>query len=220
MPVASVAARLPDIPTMRQWSQSLAVLDAILSPEWEYRYFSFDAHWAPDEELASMRNGSGDEYSIVFAPVGAFARGFDHESDMSPYGQSPPAVWPGVLDDVPAEFDRFVRQPAFSGEGVLMATVCLWRRADDVKWRHGEVAYPSRGDDPDGAEWLFAQLDGRPETYRSYALEYFEREIDLAAISHIYRHEPVAEDVLSALNPELSPSDIASDLHEIGYRAA
>jgi hypothetical protein len=216
--VTSLAARLPDIETVRRWSQALALLDAIVSPEWQYRYFSFDAHWAADLEVASMRNGSGDEYSITFAPIGAYARGFDHESDMSPYAQSPAAVWPGVIDDVPAEFEEFVAEPAFSDEGVPRATLCLWRRSDDAKWRHGSVTFPS-GADPDGADWLFEQLDGQPDTYRGFALDYYEKEIDLAAITHIYRHEPVSDQVVSALNPQLSLSDIADDLHEIGYRA-
>src|SRR5262245_26616422 len=41
-------------------SQSIAVLDAILSPEWEYRFFSFNAAWdlANHERMASMRDGS------------------------------------------------------------------------------------------------------------------------------------------------------------------
>ena len=43
------------------------MLDVILSPEREYRYHSYDAHWASAEEMASMSNGSGDEYSIVFS---------------------------------------------------------------------------------------------------------------------------------------------------------
>ena len=59
-----LALDLPDIPTVRRRSQALAILDAILCPEWAYRYFSFDSRWGPGEEMASMRNGSGDEYSI------------------------------------------------------------------------------------------------------------------------------------------------------------
>ena len=132
MPVTSLAARLPGIKTIHRWSQSLAVLDAILSPG-QYRYFSFDSRWDRGEELASMRNGSGDEYSIVFAPVGAYARGFDHESEMSPYVQSPPAVWPGVIDEVPGEFHEYVAEPAFSDEGVPALTFCLWRGRDDAR---------------------------------------------------------------------------------------
>ncbi len=48
-------------------SRSLAMLDAIMSPEWEYRYFSFNANWDASlgERMASMRNGSGDEYFAI-----------------------------------------------------------------------------------------------------------------------------------------------------------
>ena len=81
----------------------------------------------------------------------------------------------------------------------------------------GAVTFPPAGDDPDGADRLFEQLDGRPETYRNYALEYFETTIDVAAISRVYRHEPLSVELLSALNPELSLADIAADLDEIGY---
>jgi hypothetical protein len=39
MSVSSPAARLPDVQTLIRWSQSMAMLDAILSQEWEMRYF-------------------------------------------------------------------------------------------------------------------------------------------------------------------------------------
>jgi hypothetical protein len=67
---------LPAIGVVRRWSQSLAVLDAIMSTEWEYRYFSFDAEFGRRQALASMRSGSGDEYSITFTDDGAFLCGF------------------------------------------------------------------------------------------------------------------------------------------------
>ena len=100
MSAADVAARLPEIEVVRAWTRSLAVLDAVMSPEWESRYFSFDTAWGVDE-MAPMRKGSGDEYSIVFDRHGAFIRGFDHESPLSPWAQNPFAVVAGLLDDVP-----------------------------------------------------------------------------------------------------------------------
>jgi hypothetical protein len=69
MNVHDVAHRLPDIPVVRDRSRSLAMLDAILCPEWEYRYYSFATRWGPEQELASMRNGMGDSWSSSRPPA-------------------------------------------------------------------------------------------------------------------------------------------------------
>ena len=132
----------------------MAALDAILSPEWEHRYFSFDSRWSPGQEMASMRNGSGDEYSIVFSAAGVFIRGFAHESSMSPYGGG---LWPGLIDSVPDVFAGSVNEPAFSFDDRLNATVCIWRETADDRWHTGDIDYP---DDAyaDGADDLFAVL--------------------------------------------------------------
>ena len=68
---------LPDIEGLRRLSQSLAMLDAIMSPEWDYRYYSFNSKWAENEMMASMRNGQGEEYFILFDSHGAIMKGFD-----------------------------------------------------------------------------------------------------------------------------------------------
>ncbi|GGK93763.1 hypothetical protein Ppa06_61930 [Planomonospora parontospora subsp. parontospora] len=78
MTAHDVARLLPDVPVLRDLCRSMAVLEAILSPDWESRYHSLDAAWSPGEEMASMCNGSGEEYSIVFSAAGAYVRGFAH----------------------------------------------------------------------------------------------------------------------------------------------
>ncbi len=40
-------AALPGIDDLRRLCQSLAMLDAILEPEWQYRYYSFNSRWIP-----------------------------------------------------------------------------------------------------------------------------------------------------------------------------
>ncbi len=37
----------------------MAILEAVLSPEWECRRHSFNDHWSEAESVASMRNGAG-----------------------------------------------------------------------------------------------------------------------------------------------------------------
>jgi hypothetical protein len=100
------------------------MLDAILSPEWEDRYYSFNSKWGPGEILASMRDGSGDEYFTLLSPGGAILKGFAHESPMSPYSNKSGKTWPGVIDDVPVEFRALSYRASFfnSGYGVLHRT--------------------------------------------------------------------------------------------------
>ena len=223
MTATQLAARLPAIAVVRRWSQSLAVLDAIVCADWEYRYFCFDEEFGPGQALASMRNGSGDEYSITFTSDGAFLRGFDHESPLSPFIQTPPAPWPGLLTGLPAALATTAEEPAFALDGVPVVTVALWRLAGDAQWHHGQIAYPRAWEneyaDPDGSDWLFAQLDGRAESYLQYAGEYFERQLPAEAVTAVMEHRPLTAALVRALNPERSPHDLAADLNRIGYPA-
>ena len=110
-------ATLPDIENLRRLTQSLAMLDAIMSPDWEYRYYSFNSKWDEGEMMASMRNGSGDGYFILFNSHGAIMKGFDHESAMSPWSAEEEKLWPGIFEDVPDEFQSFLSEPAFLHPG-------------------------------------------------------------------------------------------------------
>ena len=211
-----VARALPEISVLRDRCRALAMLDAVMSPEWDGRYFSFDSRWAPAEEMASMRNGSGDEWSIVFSPAGAFVRGFDHESEMSPYAHEG-RLWPGLVDDVPGVFAAAATEAAFSDGATLQATVCLWRQTGDDRWHVGEITFPP-GEDPDGADWLFELLvDGTPEGYQRFAEECYETEVDLSAVAAVFALEHLTDELVQRLGPDLTVDDLAEDLSQIGY---
>ena len=206
-------AALPNAGKLEKLCQSLAILDAILSPEWGSRYYSFNSHWAEKTALASMRDGSGDDYFILFLPAGVVIKGFAHEAAMSPYRVQPPSVWPGVLDALPEALRVPLSNPALSMDDV---TFCLWNTVQDQKWVRGDIEFP---DAPfyDGSEDLLGVLDGNPETYRRYAAEYYERELSLGAIDTIYKHQPLTKSGLKRLNPEVTLKDLAEDIAEIGY---
>ena len=51
---------------MKKLCQSLALLDAVIYPDWQGRYYSFNDCWDTNVSLASMRGGSGDDYFILF----------------------------------------------------------------------------------------------------------------------------------------------------------
>lgn len=204
---------LPNVDELKRTCQSLALLDAILMADWEYRYYSFDANWGDDESLASMRDGSGDAFFILFNSAGAIVKGFAHESAMARHSVDTGEVWPGVLNEVPPEFEAVLNDPAFVAEET---SFCVWRKRGDLAWQTGKIEFPD-SDYADGSEELLAILDGKPETYAAWASEYYERPIPVEAVREIYAHKPLTQQLVSRLNPDRSLEDLESDLDEIGY---
>ncbi|MFE9167946.1 hypothetical protein ACFYNZ_00170 [Streptomyces kebangsaanensis] len=220
MTVHDVARVLPDVPSLRNLCRSLAMAEAVVNPEGDERYHTFDPNWSPTEEFASMWNGSGDEYAIVFSPAGAYVRGFDHESPLSPYHHHDvPRPWPGVVDSVPTVFRQYVHEPAFTDEdGTPVVTVCLWHEAGTGRWRAGEIDFPEGHPDPDGSAWLFELLtDPTPEAFQAFAEDYYETAVDLEAVRHVYRLRPLDQAVIARLNPTASVKDVVQEAIAIGY---
>lgn len=160
-----------------------------------------------------MRDGSGDEYFILFNTQGAIIKGFAHESPMSPCVTVPIKVWPGVLCEVPERFGGFLSEPAFS---IQNTTFCIWRGNQDQYWQTGSIEYPE-SEDADGSEELLARLDGAPSSYVEFAKFYYERETPLSLVERIYQHERLTEELVDTLNPQISFADLQTDIEEIGY---
>jgi hypothetical protein len=208
--VTRAISRLPNIPTLRRLTRTLATLDAVLSRNWEYRYYSFNAHWAPGEMMASMRNGSGDLWFALFSPVGVVLHGLAHEAPNFRAG----SPWPGIFDALPHEFQtNFLDEPAFDTHN---STFCTWRRMTDDQWMCGPVQLPP-GDDPDGSLELLSMLRGEPQQYVDFARNYFERDLAGADVAAVYRHEPLTGNLVRRLNPDADLESLATDLDEIGY---
>ena len=217
---------LPDVAGLRRLLQSMAMLDAILCRDWQFRLHSFNAGWAAGEQMGSMRNGQSDDLFALFNADGCFLKGFAHEAEMTPYRADPKRLWPGLLDTVPGEFASCLREPAFSIEDT---TFCIWRWYGDTSWRRGEIEFPP-SPDPDGSEYLLSPLDGRPETYRERAVWYFNKPfLTVEMVRHVYEHRPLSDELVAALtpdvvledddNPHLGVADLEDDIAEIGYPA-
>jgi hypothetical protein len=202
-------SELPDVPRLMQLMQSLAMLDAILSPEWDYRWYSFNSRWAEDERMGSIRNGSGDELFALFTAAGCFIKGFDHE--QADY-QTPATAF---YSQLPEPFAKQAMEPAFSPDD---ATFCLWRGMADAEWHRVTVEAYSPG--YDGSEWLLELFDGRPDSYRAFAKDYFEVELGHEEVAALYAHRPLTEAMVRALNPDADWPAARQDAHEIGYPTA
>ena len=204
---------LPEPDELERLCKSLATLDAILSPEWDQRYYSFNCKWDVDTKLASMRDGSGDSFVVLFGPVGVIIKGDAHESIFAKYSVDMRTPWPGVVDTVPKDFDDFLSEPAFSANE---ATFCVWRKRPDATWKIGNVQFPP-GDDPDGSADLLRILDGNPKTYKTWSEEYYDRTVPVGLIKYIYEHKPLTTSFISKLNPNTNAEGLSKDIKEIGY---
>ena len=218
MNVYDIADRLPSIQVLRDRCRALAVLEIVQGSD--YAYYTY-GEWG-DDEAALMSNGSGDEYTIVFSDAGVFIRVFDHESEMSPYGDEDHALWPGLIDGLPPQFRPYLAEPAFCNEGTLTATAVLWRRSSDDRWHAGAgITFPpSRGPydtSPDGADQLAILCDDIVDRYVDFAADYYEIEVDRTAVAHVVAMRPLTAAVVQALNPDASFTDVNDSVAQIGY---
>lgn len=193
--------------------QSLAMLDAIMSPEWDERFYSFNSKWDEGEQMGSMRNGCGDDFSILFNPSGCFIKGFEHESAMSSWSTDGQLPWPDLLKGLPLEFVGASKEPAFSMENI---SFCIWRLSTADSWGKGEFEYAD-DEDPDGSEYLLDIFDAKPATYQVFAQEYYEVDLAVTAIEKIYLQTPLTDELVQSINSEISLKELERDIIEIGY---
>ena len=193
-------------------TQAIATLDAILCREWDGRYYSFDSRWGAGEQMASMRNGCGDDWKAHITPAGIILFGLAHESETCRPGDP----WPGVLDSVPDVFESSVSEPAFDTSNL---SYCTWLLSDADTWQMGAVTFPFPDSaDPDGSIEFLEILDGSPLTYSNWAAYYFEADIRLAAVEAIYRGDKLTPNLITSLNPDIKLEDLQEDLETIGYQ--
>ncbi len=233
---------LPNPIELQKICKSVSALEAIICPDWEYRYYSYQKDWSETEEFCEMRNGQGDQMLIVFSNKGTCINGFAHESEMNGWRNIPieekksileklfvskketktkltQIVQKGVLGDLPAVFNEFI-----FGEPVksIGTTFCIWQTETDDNWKIGKVDLP-KDDYKDGSSDLLQLLDGNPSTYKNWAEEYYEEEFDsralkLELVEKIYDGTVITKELVLELNPELDDFEqLKSDLNEIGY---
>jgi hypothetical protein len=191
---------LPTPKELERICKGLATLDAMLSEDWESRYYSFDRAWdvKSKQRMASMRNGSGDDWFMVFQPAGVFVKAFWHE-----YAREDVAT---IYEDLPVKLRPHLKQPAFSMEAVTFGG---WH--DGTSWTLRGNAKPMRDD--------LAILTGSPAKYRAYAADYFEADVPVDAIAHVLAGKQLDAKLVRRITTDRTLADLADDLAGIGYGA-
>jgi hypothetical protein len=200
----------PDPRTLGNRAKALAMLDAIICPEFQYRYFSFDASWGDDEQMAAMRNGDGDHWFLHLSESGAALKGYVQQLPRA----DARVMARQVHRSVPAEFGSFLNDPSFEMNDV---NYFYWRRSTDREW--SKVAHPDAGleDWSDCSADYLSILMAPASCYYDYATDYFECEPPLASIEHIYAHAPLTSAIVKSLNPQMTLAEAQASAAAIGY---
>jgi len=188
---------LPSIEDVKKTSQGLALVDAIIMPEWEYRYFSFDNKWSEDgsEAMGSMRDGSGAEYFLHFSNEGLAGKVLSENLlDESLL----------CLEKMPNCFLSFKNEAAFT---VDAATFFFWRKSNDEKWH---VSPSNVREFP-----LLDFITNGVSSYYDWATEYYERDINKDVLEKVFTSLSISSDQLSILNPDLTMEGLEEDIVEI-----
>ena len=198
---------LPNVKELKRITQSLATLDLIICSEWEDRYYSYDSEWSDTEDMASMRNGCGDDWFILFHSSGAAGiKGLAHEY---PAAQDPELV-EQIRQLLPPELSDFAKEPAFHWDST---SFCYWRLTGDTAWSET----PEQSVTDSGAD-EFLEIFANPLTgYLQFSSDYFEKALEQEVVEHILKHKPVTPEIVASLNSEIGIDDIREDLVQIGY---
>jgi hypothetical protein len=189
------------IDSLKKKLKSLALANAILSPEWEYRYFSYNSKWAEQEEMASMRDGSGGHWFVLFQTGGRVGYKFISPDD-------------GLIDNlsdikakIPKQYKEFIEEPAFyvdQATGIWLLENKKW-----IKYGLPRAKY---------IEDLATVIEWGSEDYQNWAEDYYEQNIDQEALSNIFEHR-INQALIEKLNPDITIEDMSEDLKEIGINS-
>ena len=193
---------LPAPGDLKKKFQSVALLDAILMRDWEFRYFSFNAKWSAREMMASMRDGEGSEVFFLFDSVGAIGKIY---SKSNPSEQTVDSL----LAQIPNEFSSFKQEAAFN---VNMATCYLWCHQNETSWSLAPK-------DIVGVPFLSFVADFG-EDYKKWAEDYYEVALDLVSVGKIFHHDLLTEQLIVSINPDANIGKVFSEADGIGYRYA
>ncbi|WP_339315350.1 hypothetical protein [Paenibacillus sp. FSL R10-2734] len=202
---------LPEPKALKENMKTLAALNIICCPEEWLRYHSYIPESDDNISIASIDNGSGDHLFIIFAPQGTIIKGFDHESEVSPYVLDEHEVWPGIYEEVPASLLSLLEDDAIAKEDV---TFCLWRENNDLIWQKGEVEIPAGAED--GSDFLLGTIFRTAEDFVEFAEGYFELTLPLEIVANIYEGAAITREMIKALNPDGDVEKVLQELAELG----
>ncbi len=181
---------------LRQKLKALALLDAIIEPEWQYRYFSYNSKWSETEEMGSLRDGTGGEWFLWTSGQLAGYKCLSPDDGLITDIEY-------VKNNIPSAYSAFISEPAFS----MDKATCIWYLNGSEWIKHG---LPVKELIDLGTVTNWNAID-----YRAWATDYYERDLDISVIKKFFEGN-FSSELAMQLNPEIEMSELQPELVEIG----
>ncbi len=154
--------------------------EALFTEEEWLRRYQYKQSWSPGVDFASFSNGGGDDIFVLSSSDGVIVKGFDHESDVTPYGNDDHRPWPGMFDGVPDTLLKLLEDEAVAKDDV---TFLQWLPSGQTEWQRGSVSFPNS--ESDGTEWLLEMLPLSAKDYIETARDYYSEDFDQVDLDSI-----------------------------------
>lgn len=212
----TVLAQISDLPTpetLYKTCQSLAMLDAILDPAGNFRYFGFDQYWDDQQAMAEMRDGDGSHYFIMISnrqkDARPFAIGKLFAKSLTQTASAPNITT--IANNAPLQ--DFLDEDAFKHD---QANLYFHQLAHESTWS----AIPAMANMP-----FLGFLSHQEAAYIPWARDYYQPDfepdseitIDEQIVADIFAHKPLNKDMVQRLNPLVNIAQLVEDILDIGY---
>lgn len=183
------------IEQLRNKLKVLALLDAIIEQEWEYRYFSYSSSWSDSEEMGSLRDGCGGEWFVWFSGDAVGYKCLSPEDGLMEGIEM-------VKSSAPSAYHNFITEPAFT----IDRATCIWYLENSQWVKHGKTVNKLID--------LDIVFNWDASGYQLWATEYYERDIDPEVVESIFRGQ-FSEELAKKLNPDIEMRDLLVELPEL-----
>ena len=151
-----------------------------------------------------LRNGSGDELTIIFTANGALIKGFDHENELNQFGAD---EWDSTFFEytyanLPKEFAELLNE-----DDIDNTTFCMWCMDETNTWTQNET----KGNDG-GKSFLLNYICQTAEEWCEWAKYYYEMDIVPEVVQKIYQEEQLTKEDVIKLNMGRDAKEVFAEI--------
>jgi hypothetical protein len=176
----------------------LALLDAGICQEWQYRYFSYNARWGPGTQMASLRDGCGSHWYMLLDNKDCAFKVYDKGNKIS-LDEAIKFIPKGTF------FQDFINEPAFLIEEISQIGY----------FNNGIIKY--YGNEVSGPLSVKEVTQWNVDNYANWARPYYEMEVSDIDFINLW-NDPSDVDTWSRIISEFDIDGFNNDILEIGWR--